>query len=130
MSDYEKWEIAQLIKSGVLDPSEYPGWDEEEGGALANVDAEVRLAAVCGCGRVFIWYARAMHLKRCSERHRDVLSAPAAALQPDVPRFERCARGHRWASSICCCTVLMIALLCAAFLLVSVAFCLAGGGGV
>ncbi|PRW58375.1 putative pre-mRNA-splicing factor ATP-dependent RNA helicase [Chlorella sorokiniana] len=41
MSDYEKWEIAQLIKSGVLDPSEYPGWDEEEGGALANVDAEV-----------------------------------------------------------------------------------------
>ncbi|KAI7836400.1 hypothetical protein COHA_009732 [Chlorella ohadii] len=41
MSDYEKWEISQLIKSGVLDPSEYPGWDEEEGGALANVDAEV-----------------------------------------------------------------------------------------
>lgn len=98
MSDYEKWEIAQLIKSGgwegsgmwgqgkgvgtlvlpeqplmrsgcgrqpsgrlvrgpglalrlhpaalhpapgVLDPSEYPGWDEDEGGALANVDAEV-----------------------------------------------------------------------------------------
>ncbi|KAL4424788.1 hypothetical protein ABPG77_000828 [Micractinium sp. CCAP 211/92] len=41
MSDYEKWEISQLIKSGVLDPSEYPGWDEDEGGALANVDADV-----------------------------------------------------------------------------------------
>ena len=30
-----------ILHAGVLDPSEYPGWDEEEGGALANVDAEV-----------------------------------------------------------------------------------------
>ncbi|KAI3436603.1 hypothetical protein D9Q98_006020 [Chlorella vulgaris] len=41
MSDYEKWEIKQLINSGVLDPSEYPDFDEEEGGALAKVDADV-----------------------------------------------------------------------------------------
>ena len=30
-----------LCRAGVLDPSEYPGYDEEEGGMLANVDAEV-----------------------------------------------------------------------------------------
>jgi hypothetical protein len=30
----------------VLDPSEYPGFDEDEGGLMANVDAEVRHGAV------------------------------------------------------------------------------------
>lgn len=29
-------------RAGVLDPSEYPGFDEDEGGLMANVDAEVR----------------------------------------------------------------------------------------
>ncbi len=27
----EKWEIKQLISAGVLDPSDYPGFDEETG---------------------------------------------------------------------------------------------------
>ncbi len=27
----EKWEIKQLIAAGVLDPSDYPGFDEETG---------------------------------------------------------------------------------------------------
>lgn len=47
--------------AGVLDPSEYPGFDEEEGGVLAGVEAEVRRpgqrcrggggagAGACGC---------------------------------------------------------------------------------
>ncbi len=42
--------------AGVLDPSEYPGWDEEEGGALANVDAEV--GACC-------WTASQLNLGCC-----------------------------------------------------------------
>ncbi|KAK2080151.1 hypothetical protein QBZ16_000004 [Prototheca wickerhamii] len=40
----ERWEISQLIKSGVLDASEYPellGADAEEGGGPAAVDDEV-----------------------------------------------------------------------------------------
>lgn len=36
----ERWEISQLIKSGVLDPSEYPDWDEDEG-LRAPVDDEI-----------------------------------------------------------------------------------------
>lgn len=35
--------LGHLSFAGVLDPSEYPGWDEDEGGALANVDADVGL---------------------------------------------------------------------------------------
>jgi ATP-dependent RNA helicase DHX8/PRP22 len=42
MTSPERWEISQLIKAGVLDPSEYPDWDEEAGGrTTATVDAEV-----------------------------------------------------------------------------------------
>lgn len=36
--------VCFIPHAGVLDPSEYPGWDEEEGGALANVDAEVGMS--------------------------------------------------------------------------------------
>ncbi|DBA76854.1 TPA: hypothetical protein ACH3X2_008868 [Trebouxia sp. C0005] len=32
----ERWEITQLIKSGVLDVTEYPTFDEEEGGLVDN----------------------------------------------------------------------------------------------
>ena len=38
MTSPERWEISQLIKSGVLDPSEYPDFDEDIGGR--EVDAE------------------------------------------------------------------------------------------
>jgi len=39
MTSPERWEISQLIKSGVLDPSEYPDFDDEAGGR--DIDAEV-----------------------------------------------------------------------------------------
>lgn len=39
MTSPERWEISQLIKSGVLDPSEYPDFDDEAGGR--EIDAEV-----------------------------------------------------------------------------------------
>lgn len=42
LTEYEKWEYKQLMMSGVLDPREYPLYDEENGmGVLAQVD-EVR----------------------------------------------------------------------------------------
>lgn len=37
----ERWELSQLIKSGVLDVSEYPEFNEEEGG-LVQEEEEVR----------------------------------------------------------------------------------------
>lgn len=36
----ERWEISQLIKSGVLDPSEYPDFDEEGGGREMDLEAD------------------------------------------------------------------------------------------
>lgn len=42
LSSPERWELTQLVKTGVLDPSELPGFDEEEGGFRA-ADAEVRV---------------------------------------------------------------------------------------
>ncbi len=44
MSSPERWEVGQLIKSGVLDPSEYPQFDEEFG--LMN-NAEEEVEEVC-----------------------------------------------------------------------------------
>lgn len=41
MTSPERWEISQLIKSGVLDPSEYPDFDEDGGGLDQQHDAEV-----------------------------------------------------------------------------------------
>ena len=41
MTSPERWEISQLIKSGVLDPSEYPDFDEEGGGREIDADTEV-----------------------------------------------------------------------------------------
>lgn len=38
MTSPERWEISQLIKSGVLDPSEYPDFDDDAGGR--EIDAE------------------------------------------------------------------------------------------
>ena len=40
MTSPERWEISQLIKSGVLDPSEYPDFDEEAGGREIDADLE------------------------------------------------------------------------------------------
>jgi hypothetical protein len=40
MTSPERWEISQLIKSGVLDVSEYPEFNEEEGG-LVQEEEEV-----------------------------------------------------------------------------------------
>ncbi|KFM27366.1 putative pre-mRNA-splicing factor ATP-dependent RNA helicase [Auxenochlorella protothecoides] len=40
MTSPERWEISQLIKSGVLDPSEYPGFNDDEG-TYADMDDEV-----------------------------------------------------------------------------------------
>ena len=36
----ERWEISQLIKSGVLDPSEYPDFDEENAGREFDAETE------------------------------------------------------------------------------------------
>lgn len=41
MTSPERWEISQLIKSGVLDPSEYPDIDEDASGGMDQHDAEV-----------------------------------------------------------------------------------------
>ena len=46
LSSPERWELTQLVKTGVLDPSELPDFDEEEGGMRA-VDAEVWRCAAC-----------------------------------------------------------------------------------
>jgi hypothetical protein len=49
LTEYEKWEYKQLMMSGVLDPRDYPLFDEEHGmGVLAQVD-EVRCVCVCTC---------------------------------------------------------------------------------
>lgn len=40
MSSPERWEVQQLIASGVLDPSEYPTFDEESGQGLLYADEE------------------------------------------------------------------------------------------
>ncbi|KAL4525206.1 hypothetical protein Ndes2526A_g07284 [Nannochloris sp. 'desiccata'] len=40
MTSPERWEISQLIKSGVLDPSEYPDFDEDAGGREFDVETE------------------------------------------------------------------------------------------
>ena len=37
----EKWEINQLIKAGVLDVTEYPTFDAEDGHGILNVDDDV-----------------------------------------------------------------------------------------
>ncbi|RUS25213.1 P-loop containing nucleoside triphosphate hydrolase protein [Jimgerdemannia flammicorona] len=42
LSSPERWEIKQLIASGVLDPSEYPNFDEDYG-LLENVETEEEL---------------------------------------------------------------------------------------
>ena len=59
----ERWEITQLIKSGVLDVTEYPTFDEEEGvthaqGFAANF-TNVIFASMVKC-------ARAVHAGCCS----------------------------------------------------------------
>ena len=40
MTSPERWEISQLIKSGVLDPSEYPDFDEDMGGREIEGETE------------------------------------------------------------------------------------------
>lgn len=46
MTSPERWEISQLIKSGVLDPSEYPGFNDDEG-TYADMDDEVGVDLDC-----------------------------------------------------------------------------------
>lgn len=66
----ERWEITQLIKSGVLDVTEYPTFDEEEGVGSHALAANLNFAIV------------AMHLvQRCMTTTR-----PAPRL------FKRCLR--------------------------------------
>lgn len=49
LSSPERWELTQLVKTGVLDPSELPDFDEEEGG-LRMMDAEVWVVCCDGGG--------------------------------------------------------------------------------
>ena len=41
MTSPERWEVTQLIKSGVLDVTEYPGFDDEDG-QVGNLSLHLR----------------------------------------------------------------------------------------